>query len=970
MTRRASTDRCLDEACSSAGPSRPSPSCSAWPVPTTGRRPRSAGRSRASTRHRRRGCPAAARWSPSSRSTTRSGPIASRSPPAPRSCGRTSGATITTSRPPTAPGESARSRSGPGATYSHVFTEPGEVTYYCTIHGTADAGMVGHHCGDRLSPRRVAASDARRRRGSRDVEGVDRRRARCDRAAHGPGDRRRHARRCVDPSVERAVRDRAGAGRRPAPRSPFPPTTRRSRPPSTPPRPATSSWSSPGTYHEAVNVTTDEPHDPRARPQRGDPRRRASSSTTASACSAPTASPIENMTAMQLHRQRLLLDRRRRLPRLVPHAVPHRRLRHLRLRLDARPARPLLRRRQPRRRLLHRPVLPVRRRDRRRRLGAQRPRLLRHQLRRQPADRQLDVPQQPRRHRAQLAAATSCATRSATPRSSATSSTPTTRRDTPAIDVALLAMGNGILVGRRRRATSSERNRVYDHDKTGIGLVPFLEEGAARRHPAGRRDRPRRAPTSRNDPVEHGAARFAAVGRARQRRRGQRALRQPHRRPRRGVARVDPSTLGNCFADNDVHDVGAERPRGARAVRRRRTGRGQRRLDGEPARRGVVARARSPTARPPCPTTRPTCPRWSPRRTCPTPPRPRPIPATDMPRAVDVDAIGVPDAPADAVADSGSSTADAGTDAAGRAGDDRRVRRRRLAVGLAAAVAAATAFGGPSASAAPATATATPPTSWWPVRRAASGQFIVACDWSHASFDDPIVHAGMEGMSHRHEFFGNTTTDADSTYESLLAGDTTCAQKLDRAAYWVPSLLDGEGRVVQPARCGRLLPRRPRGGPHDGAAVPARADDGGRALRRHRPPAAQRGGVVVRTRRRAVLGAAAVRRRPGRTAPAGSRSPTAGTAPASTATTTTPTSPTATTAGAATSTPCRSRSCSSPSTTHRRSGGPFSLASGPIETAHADFWNAWDEDKLADEVDLCLHRDLVCGISRTDNRTF
>ena len=37
-------------------------------------------------------------------------------------------------------------------------------------------------------------------------------------------------------------------------------------------------------------------------------------------------------------------------------------------------------------------------------------------------------------------------------------------------------------------------------------------------------------------------------------------------------------------------------------------------------------------------------------------------PATDMPRAVDVDAIGVPDAPADAVADSGSSTADAGTD--------------------------------------------------------------------------------------------------------------------------------------------------------------------------------------------------------------------------------------------------------------------------------------------------------------------
>jgi hypothetical protein len=49
--------------------------------------------------------------------------------------------------------------------------------------------------------------------------------------------------------------------------------------------------------------------------------------------------------------------------------------------------------------------------------------------------------------------------------------------DTPAIDVALLAMGNGILpaggVG-----NTIERNLVYDHDRTGIGLVPFPEEDA------------------------------------------------------------------------------------------------------------------------------------------------------------------------------------------------------------------------------------------------------------------------------------------------------------------------------------------------------------------------------------------------------------------------------------------------------------------------------------------------------------
>jgi hypothetical protein len=48
--------------------------------------------------------------------------------------------------------------------------------------------------------------------------------------------------------------------------------------------------------------------------------------------------------------------------------------------------------------------------------------------------------------------------------------------DTPAISVAILAMGNGILLPGGVRNTI-ERNLVWDHDRTGIGLVPFLEEG-------------------------------------------------------------------------------------------------------------------------------------------------------------------------------------------------------------------------------------------------------------------------------------------------------------------------------------------------------------------------------------------------------------------------------------------------------------------------------------------------------------
>jgi Right handed beta helix region len=49
--------------------------------------------------------------------------------------------------------------------------------------------------------------------------------------------------------------------------------------------------------------------------------------------------------------------------------------------------------------------------------------------------------------------------------------------DTPAIDDAILAMGNGILISGGVGNTIS-RNRVWDHDLTGIGLVPFPEEQA------------------------------------------------------------------------------------------------------------------------------------------------------------------------------------------------------------------------------------------------------------------------------------------------------------------------------------------------------------------------------------------------------------------------------------------------------------------------------------------------------------
>jgi hypothetical protein len=75
----------------------------------------------------------------------------------------------------------------------------------------------------------------------------------------------------------------------------------------------------------------------------------------------------------------------------------------------------------------------------------------------------------------------------------------------------------------------------------------------------------------------------------------------------------------------------------------------------------------------------------------------------------------------------------------------------------------------------------------------AGGNFVVDCGFSHRAADDPIVAPGVPGASHEHTFFGNRTTSAFSTEDSLLAGATLCRRRQDRSAYWVPTLMiDGQ----------------------------------------------------------------------------------------------------------------------------------------------------------------------------------
>lgn len=74
--------------------------------------------------------------------------------------------------------------------------------------------------------------------------------------------------------------------------------------------------------------------------------------------------------------------------------------------------------------------------------------------------------------------------------------------------------------------------------------------------------------------------------------------------------------------------------------------------------------------------------------------------------------------------------------------------------------------------------------------------FVENCLFSHQAPDDPIVFPGKPGASHQHTFVGNRTTSAYSTYGSLRSGSTTCRRADDSAAYWVPALYQGMQAVL------------------------------------------------------------------------------------------------------------------------------------------------------------------------------
>jgi hypothetical protein len=88
------------------------------------------------------------------------------------------------------------------------------------------------------------------------------------------------------------------------------------------------------------------------------------------------------------------------------------------------------------------------------------------------------------------------------------------------------------------------------------------------------------------------------------------------------------------------------------------------------------------------------------------------------------------------------------------------------------------------------------------------GSFRVECELAQQRRIDPIVSPGKVS-SHLHDFFGNKTVVATSTYDSLRAGSSNCTAEGDRAAYWAPTLMSDGGHRVKPERAVIYYRNRP-----------------------------------------------------------------------------------------------------------------------------------------------------------------
>lgn len=245
-------------------------------------------------------------------------------------------------------------------------------------------------------------------------------------------------------------------------------------------------------------------------------------------------------------------------------------------------------------------------------------------------------------------------------------------------------------------------------------------------------------------------------------------------------------------------------------------------------------------------------------------------------------------------------------------------------------------------------------------------QFVVECAYSHQGFDDPIVHPGEPGASHLHVFFGNTTTDANSTAASLLVGDTTCDQQLDTASYWAPAVIV-DGVVQTPVKSVAYYRAGPDVDPATVQPYPLGLQMlGGNSGATEAQPLS----VVAWT-----CGAGSIREVEPPACPADRNLRMLVTFPdcwngVDLSSDDHISHVSYSHLGQCPSShpvPIAQLQFSVEYPVHGPTDG-LELASGGLLTGHADFFNAWDPDRLAREVKNCIHRGVVCGVAsgRTD----
>lgn len=117
----------------------------------------------------------------------------------------------------------------------------------------------------------------------------------------------------------------------------------------------------------------------------------------------------------------------------------------------------------------------------------------------------------------------------------------------------------------------------------------------------------------------------------------------------------------------------------------------------------------------------------------------------------------------------------------------------------------------------------------FPVAAGDVGAFRFTCLAGHLAQDDPIVYPGQPGKSHLHQFFGNTGTNANSTYQTLrTSGGSTCTRSAtespQRTAYWMPAMLDGAGNAVKPDFINTYYKQLPKTDPECARTVKSETD--------------------------------------------------------------------------------------------------------------------------------------------------